>query len=40
MTMLKEAQVEGLYLRLSDITCLTPEVLHFDHFEIKDGTLY
>ena len=36
----KEAQVEGLYQKLTEITCQTPEAFHFDDFELRDGKLY
>ena len=36
---LKE-RVEGLYQKLSQITCQTPEAFHFDDFELRDGELY
>ena len=39
-TRLKEAQVEGLYQKLTKITCQTPETFHFEDFELKDGELY
>ena len=31
---------EGLYRKLSEITCQTPEAFHFDDFELRDGGLY
>ena len=39
-TRLKEAQVEGLYQKLSEETGQTPDAFHFDDFEIRDGRLY
>ena len=39
-TRVKEAQVEGLYRKLYEITGQTQEAFHFDDFEIKDGKLY
>ena len=39
-TRLKEAQIEGLYRKLSEMTCQTPEVFHFDNFELRDEELY
>ena len=33
-------QVEGLYSKLTEITCQTPEAFHFDDFELRDGKLY
>ena len=33
-------QVEGLYQKLTEVTCQTPEAFHFDDFELRDGKLY
>ena len=32
--------VEGLYQKLTEIKCHTPEEFHFDDFELRDGELY
>ena len=32
--------IEGLYQKLSEITCQTPESFHFYDFELRDGELY
>ena len=40
ITRLKEAQVEGLYRKLSESIGQIPEVFHFNNFEISDGELY
>ena len=39
-TRLKEAQVQGLYRKLSESICQTPEAFHFDNFELRDWELY
>ena len=36
----KEMQVEGLYQKVTDVTCQTPEAFYFDDFEIRDKILY
>ena len=32
--------VKGLYQKLSEITCQTPEAFHFDNFELRNRELY
>ena len=39
-TRLKEVQVEGLYQKLAEVTCQTPEAFHFDDLELRDEELY
>ena len=36
----KEAQVEGLYRKLSESIGQIPEVFHFDDFQLRDRGLY
>ena len=33
-------KVEGLYQKLTEITCQTSEAFHFDDFELRGGELY
>ena len=40
LTRLKEAQVEGLYQKLSESMGQTPDAFHFDDFKLIDGRLY
>ena len=39
-TRLKEVWVEGLYRKLSRSLHQTPEIFHFNDFELRDGKLY
>ena len=32
--------VEGLYRKLTEVTCQTPEAFHFDYFELRNEELY